>query len=213
MAPAGAPAHPGHGPTQVTIGSHAFQPQRVEVVTGDTVLWFWDGPDTNHSVTAAPGQAESFDSDPGRTPSHPVNDGFAHRFTEPGTFSYVCKVHSFMRGTVVATGEPVSDDVEAPVISSLRARPSRVCRRRSRRCRATSTRISFRLSEAASVRGRVVGRGARTVRRLRVEGRSGSNSVRIRGRGLRRGLYTVVLVASDEAGNASSEARVRLRVL
>jgi hypothetical protein len=176
------------------------------------VLWFWDGPDRNHSVTATAGQAEQFDSDPGGNPSHRRGEAFAHRFTKPGTFTYYCRVHPFMRGTVVVTGEPVSDDVTAPVISALRARPSRLCARRSRRCRATATTISFRLDEQAQVSGRVAGRGNRTVRRFSLGGREGTNRVRLRARGLRPGLYRVVLVATDAAGNRSLERTVRVRV-
>lgn len=210
--PAPAPAHPGHGPTQVSIGNFRYQPQRIEIVTGDTVLWFWDGPDRNHSVTASAGQAEQFDSDPGGNPNHRRNEAFAHRFTQPGTFTYYCRVHSFMRGTVVVTGEPVADDVIPPAISALRARPARLCARRSKRCRATATVIGFRLDEAARVAGRVIGRRNKTVRRFSVAGREGANRVKLRARGLRPGLYRVVLVATDAAGNRSIEKTVRIRV-
>lgn len=196
----------------MTIADFAYAPERAEVITGDTVIWFWDGPDTDHSVTADAGQAERFDSDPGRTPEHRVNDAFAHRFTQPGTFTYFCTVHSFMRGEVVVRGEPVSGDVQPPAIFSVSARPSRMCARRSGRC-ARSTRVTFQLDEAAEVTGRVVARGNRTVRRFKVSGRRGGNAVRIRARGLRRGLYRAELTATDGAGNQSRSASVRVRVL
>ena len=53
---------------------------------------------------------DSFDSDPGRTPSnldHPPGDTFSHTFNTPGTFSYICKVHSFMTGKVIVNGPAI----------------------------------------------------------------------------------------------------------
>ena len=61
--------HPGHGPVRVDVGDGAFKPADIRIGTGDTVLWVWSGPDLDHTVTADPGQAEQFDSDPGGTPT------------------------------------------------------------------------------------------------------------------------------------------------
>jgi plastocyanin len=81
-----AAAHPGHGPVRVDVRGLAFRPAAIRVGTGDTVLWVWTGPDLDHTVTADPGQAEQFDSDPSGTPAHGPNDSFAHRFSGPGTY-------------------------------------------------------------------------------------------------------------------------------
>jgi plastocyanin len=101
----------------VGIGGNAYAPPSVNVDPGDTVTWRWNGPDTNHSVTARSDQAERFDSDPEGGdggyygPSFPnlivhfPGDTFSHRFTTPGTYTYFCRVHGFMRGTVSVTGE------------------------------------------------------------------------------------------------------------
>src|SRR5947209_6471763 len=94
-------SHPGHGPVTINVGLYAYQPQAVNVVVGDGVFWIWGGVDRNHSVTSDTG---AFDSDPGRSAAdinHPLNDSFGELFTTPGTFSYHCKVHPFMTGTVV----------------------------------------------------------------------------------------------------------------
>ena len=53
----------------VNIGGFAFSPSSVTIAQGETVTWHFAGPDTNHSVTSDPGQADSWDSDPGRPPS------------------------------------------------------------------------------------------------------------------------------------------------
>ena len=100
----------------VGIGANAYTPPNVAVDPGDKVTWRWNGPDTNHSVTAAPDQAERFDSDPDGGdgyyfgPSLPnvivhfPGDTFSHTFTMPGSYTYFCRVHGFMRGTVVVSG-------------------------------------------------------------------------------------------------------------
>src|SRR4051794_35040672 len=91
----------------VSIGNFAFNPSTVTIMQGDTVNWTWPGPDTNHSVTSDPNQADSFDSDPGPSPTSAVHlpgSTFAHAFNSSGTFPYICKVHSFMTGKVIVTG-------------------------------------------------------------------------------------------------------------
>lgn len=216
-AAAGAPpagTHSGHAPTEVLIARMAFNPAEAAVVTGDTVLWFWEGPDRNHTVTSDIGQSESFESDPGREPaavSHSQTDGFGYVFRRPGRFTYHCRVHPSMRGTVVVTGEPVPDDFTAPLITALRVGPRTACASRTRRCRVTAVRVAFRLSEPASVLIDLE-RGEDLVRTIRRGGRGGANSVRISTRGLRPGRYRVTLVATDSQGNQSRLARRRFTV-
>src|SRR5688572_27978802 len=96
-------AHPGHGSVAVEIAFQAYSPADAEVIVGDSVVWTWTGPDTNHSVTSDPGQADRFDSDPTGTPAHPAGDTFVHTFNEVGTFRYHCRVHPTMTGKVVVT--------------------------------------------------------------------------------------------------------------
>src|SRR5215212_12201005 len=93
---------PAHAATKdVAVGDFAFTPATVNIAPGDEVRWTFRGPDLNHSVTSA-----TFDSDPGNSsPLHVVGDKFSHTFPDAGTFSYICKVHSFMTGKVVV-GNP-----------------------------------------------------------------------------------------------------------
>src|SRR5436305_12295693 len=135
----------------VPIANFSFAPTTVRIQPGDTVTWHWDGPDLNHSVTADPGQPESFDSDPSTSsPLHTPGDTFSHTFNTAGTFTYHCKVHSFMQGKVVVgtptTPPPASGG--APSISSLRASGGRFCKRGARNCHPKPTRVKFSLSAA-----------------------------------------------------------------
>jgi hypothetical protein len=69
----------------------AFSPASVTVNVGDTVTWT-NRDNAPHNATADDG---SFS-----TPN--INDGqsASHRFTQPGTFSYICTIHPNMHGTI-----------------------------------------------------------------------------------------------------------------
>ena len=76
----------------VTIANFAFSPSPLQVKVGDKVTWTnTDG--EAHSVQADDGSFKSDDLDTGVT--------FSETFTKAGTFSYVCGIHSFMKGTIV----------------------------------------------------------------------------------------------------------------
>jgi plastocyanin len=206
----------------VRIADLAFEPEELVVVRGDNVLWFWDGGETNHSVTADPGQAESFDSDPDKPADqvrHKRGDAFGHKFTRDGTYTYTCKVHSFMKGRVVVQAPagsepPAPDPTPAPdgstvAVSDLSLRPARVCRRGSGCPRATLLR--FTLSDTATVRVRLL-RGERQARAWRLERDGGRHRLRIRARGLSAGRYQLVVQATTPDGARSPAVTRRLRV-
>ena len=101
-----------------------------------------------------------------------------------------------------------------PLVRSARLRARVICRRPTRRCpRATSVRL--RVAEPARVVMRLQrlhkGRKARTVRSVR-RNVTTSASLRIRARGLRRGRYRAVLVATNGAGAKSTPRVFKLRV-
>jgi plastocyanin len=207
--------HPGHGPTLVSVRNQAFTPAQPTVAVNDAVIWTWDGLDRNHSVTADPGQAETFDSDPSGAPSHPFGSQFTHTFTREGRFTYFCRVHPGMRGAITVQRLPDIGDVTGPRVTSLRLRPSRICPRRTRRCRTTRARLGFTIDETADLVVRIerrVRRRWRRVRTLDASVRRGRRSIRLGARGLAPGRYRVSLRAYDLASNASRVARVGLVV-
>ncbi len=120
-----AAAHPGHGNQVVNLSNTQFSPALFSVFEGDSVVWSWTGPDTDHSVTADPGQAEQFDSDPGGPPSsatHPVGSSFVHVFRTAGRYSYYCKNHPGMRATV----EVKKIDATPPRLAAIKVKPHHV---------------------------------------------------------------------------------------
>jgi plastocyanin len=197
--------------TDVTVANFAFEPMTVNIAPGDSVTWRFTGQDRNHSATSDPGQAESWDSDPGNPfPNHSLSDTFTHTFNATGSFGYFCKVHTYMRARVVVSAPgappppggtggggppPPAGDTAAPQLGNLKAN----ARRR---------RVTFKLDEAASVSARLRGP---TRRNYTVNGKSGTNVLRLPSR-MRAGRHTVTLTATDAAGNKSPAARVAVSV-
>jgi len=91
--------------TIATDNSTAFLPPDVSISTGDTVTWnFAAGTHNAQSSNEVP-------ADPNwagfATPA-PSTGTYDYTFTQPGTYEYVCIIHSpEMRGTITVTGEPV----------------------------------------------------------------------------------------------------------
>jgi plastocyanin len=88
--PTGAPAK---GVDEVTVKDMKFEPAIVEVPAGTTVTWHFRDGSVPHDV-----KADDFNSgEPQRSGS------FAHAFSTPGSYDYVCTVHPQMTGRVVVT--------------------------------------------------------------------------------------------------------------
>ena len=80
--------------TPSTIGLKEFRygPPILSVSVGTTVTWV-NHDEEPHTVTSATGAFSSVGL---------VNDDtFVQTFTKPGTYQYFCKIHPYMKGTVV----------------------------------------------------------------------------------------------------------------
>jgi plastocyanin len=213
-APAG-DTHPGHGAIPVSIGQLAYSPANISIYVGDSVLWTWNGPDTNHSVTADGGQPMTFDSDPGKSSSqigHSIGDGYGVSFTQVGTFHYHCKVHSFMKGTITvqpAPGGPAAPSTNPPQLTSVHVKPTHFCTR----CAKPGTLVSYRLDVPASMRASLR-RGGRTVKEIDFSSPPGTASKRLPFKKVRAGKYVLRLVAIDNVtGKTSKPSDTRVQVL
>lgn len=106
--------------TRVTITDFQWSKQP-QVDLGESVTWDWVGPDLQHSVTGQDPNATQWDSDPGNNmPFHRLGDSYTVTFDAPGTYLFVCKLHSSVRGTVTVSdqpGDPGSDPGPAPPLN------------------------------------------------------------------------------------------------
>jgi len=126
-------ATPSHAAnTRVSISDFRWS-KDPSIDLNESVTWDWIGPDLLHSVTGTGPGGVLIDSDPGLvTPVHNLGDTFTVRFDEAGQYSFQCKLHSGVRGTVTVSdlpGDPDSDpgpqppinaDLEAPQLDEVR---------------------------------------------------------------------------------------------
>lgn len=101
------PANVGHGPlgiepnarpagAEITIHNYQFMPAVLDIKAGTTVLVVNDDR-VSHTVSAVD---NSFNTGP-------IDEGGGQGVfvvTKPGTYAYVCQLHPYMHGTIVATG-------------------------------------------------------------------------------------------------------------
>ena len=205
------PASAGATSRKVAIGNFQWSIPNVTVNLGDTVTWYWVGPDTQHSVTGVSANDTQTNSDPGRTPSHKPGDTFTVKFTAPGTYDFQCVLHAIVRGTVTVTpipgngapspdpDPPILGDLTAPVIDGVSIR-NRV--------------VKYTLDDAGSVtvdllkqrRGRWVYISSR-----HYEGHVGYNEAHLSGH-LTAGNYKAYFRAADTSNNQSKDAITRFTV-
>ena len=198
----GALAAPAQADVQVTVANNAFSPSVVEVMEGESVNWTWAGPDRNHTVTSEDTNevSASFDSDPNAPFDAPASGTFSKEFTFSGDYAYFCKVHSFMTGRVVVR-DRINDSTPPPLDTTApRFAKARVSVRKRR--------VTFRLSEPASVTARLRGRMRRT---FKSDGKAGRNVIKLPRR-MKPGRYRLTLRATDAARNESRTVKRRFRV-
>ncbi|HEX9634563.1 MAG TPA: plastocyanin/azurin family copper-binding protein [Candidatus Limnocylindria bacterium] len=81
--------------TSVTMAGSRFAPATLTIAAGETVRWFNDDA-LPHTVSATDGSWNSGNLAPGQA--------FERRFDDPGSYSYLCRYHPGMVGTVVVEG-------------------------------------------------------------------------------------------------------------
>jgi plastocyanin len=91
---------PGTGPTppaggnDIAVANFAYAPATLTVQTGDPVTWT-NMDDVSHTVTA---DNDAFDSG-----SFGAGASFQLTAGPPGTYTYFCQIHPFMKGTLTVT--------------------------------------------------------------------------------------------------------------
>ena len=84
-----------------TLNDKAFSPNPLKIKVGNTITWI-NKDNTIHTVTSgtpnSPDAGQLFDS--GLTSLITPSKSFSHKFTNPGEFSYFCRLHPNMVGTI-----------------------------------------------------------------------------------------------------------------
>ena len=83
------------GQDTVVVKNFSFEPASITVPVGTTVTWRFED-SAQHTVQFATPALTSPALSGGQT--------FSHRFTTPGTYTYICSIHQYMHGTVTVTG-------------------------------------------------------------------------------------------------------------
>lgn len=198
--------------SDVQIGAFKFAPAIVTVDQGDTVTWSWAGPDTNHTVTSDPGQADSFDSHggvpAGQVAGPPTGGTYSHTFNTPGSVTYFCRVHTSMKGKVVvnqaAPPTPGETAPEAPQQAAAEGHPTlKEClSQRNFIIRLREQGGVHLKSAAVAVNGKPTTVVARTIDRRR------RLTARVDLRGLRPGQYVVEITAKTTGGRTLQGRRL-----
>ena len=199
-APAASP-HSGHAPLEIDLANFAFAPKDAVVYQGDSVVFTWKGPDTNHSATG-----DDFDSDAGKSPAtvlHQVGDTYTVSFSRLGTVTYHCKVHPSMTGTVRVDPIPGVPPPAPPKLTAVSVKP---------RAFARVTTLHFSLDGPSTVSVQLR-KGSKVVKRTSFSAHPGANSKRLSyNRRVRAGKYVLKLTATDPSSGLESSASVRVRI-
>ena len=79
--------------TSITISNFMFSPMRASVSPGATVS-VTNKDSVTHTLTASQGQFDTGDIGANQTKTFTAP-------TKPGTYSYICNIHQYMKGTIV----------------------------------------------------------------------------------------------------------------
>lgn len=80
----------------VTISNYKYEPASLTVTAGTKVVW------TNQDTTPHTATADGGSFDTGSIKDHGGTGSVT--LTKPGTFTYYCQFHPFMKGTLVVQG-------------------------------------------------------------------------------------------------------------
>jgi plastocyanin len=86
---------PAAGAAAVAIKDFAFNPQTIQAKVGESITWT-NQDSTAHTVTLDDKSVDSGNVAPSAT--------YSHAFTQAGTFTYHCAIHTNMTGTITVSG-------------------------------------------------------------------------------------------------------------
>jgi plastocyanin len=207
---------------RISISDYQWSDDALQIDLGEHVTWYWTGPDTMHSVTGQPPNATQWDSDPGTLPQHNIGDHFEIDFDKPGTYSFQCKIHSLVRGTVTVSNKPGDPDAEPDPVPKSNVDLKKPVLRDARIAPKFGPRgapLQYSLNEPAKLDVeyyRYRGKGKpKFAGYATYKSHVGYNRARVKRKPHfkpKSGRYMVELRATDEAHNTSKVKRLRFRI-
>lgn len=110
----------------VALQDNKYVPNSITITVGSTIKWTDNGSNP-HSVTARPGQTETFDSSPGcsadTTKCLKHGNTFQFTFSHTGTFTYYCQIHGAPSGACSMCGTVVVKAASTPAPTAVKTLP------------------------------------------------------------------------------------------
>jgi plastocyanin len=216
---------------RIAIGHYQWSDRAINLNLGEHVTWYWVGPDTQHSVTETSPIPGAVDTDPSSNiPHHDLGDKFQLTFNQPGTFSFHCKLHPSVGGTVTVSaipGDPATEpdpvphsnlDVRPPHLSDVALRNAAMGRRGTTLRYGTDEAVAKLDAEIYRVAGAKAGHHhlAFAGWQLWKHGYVGYNRVHFGGRSKHftpnAGSYVAFLRASDASNNEAKRIRLAFSI-
>ena len=221
------PARAAADNTRVSIFNYQWSNKEVRINLGEKVTWDWLGPDLQHSVTGISPNDLQWDSDAGNdVPEHRAGDEYTLEFTQPGTYLFQCKLHSWVHGEVVVSatpGNPLSNPGPQPPLNIDLTPPTigNVKLNRTKLRGDKGTQMTASISEGGSLDAeyyRLDPKGHRVYNGYHEWATFlGINRIVLAGRWkhfkARPGRYVAVLRATDEAANTSKPVTKAFTIL
>ena len=207
---------------RIAISDYKWSDENLHLDLGEHVTWYWTGPDTMHSVTGQPPNASEWDSDPGTLPQHNIGDDYQVSFDKPGVYSFQCKIHSLVRGTVTVSNTPGNPEAEPDPVPKSNVDLKKPVLRDARVAPKFGPRgapLQYSLSERGKLDlefYRYRGKGKpKFAGYATYKSHVGHNRARVERKPHfkpKKGRYMVELRATDEAHNTSKVQRLRFRI-
>jgi plastocyanin len=201
----------------------------VSINTGESVTWNFNG-NVPHNAAAA----NDVPADPtwkDFSGEFVTAGSYSRTFNQPGDYQFLCQAHpGQMTGVIHVTGDPVETPTSTPTTTPTptpTTHPSGgsttppptggqdtvkpAVRRLKLKALHRAARVTFRLSEPSTVTIRVK-RGHKVIKTVRKQVAAGKRTVTIRSKKLKKGRYTIVVLARDPFGNRSVAASRTLRI-
>ena len=210
---------------RVAISHYQWSIPQIHLDLGEHVTWYWVGPDTLHSVTGTSANDAGWDSDPGQsTPRHDIGDTYQLTFNQPGTYTFQCKLHASVRGSVIVSdvpGDPNREidpvprnnvDVKPPHLSGVKLR--------SRKFGRHGTTLDWGVNEKSKLDAEYYevrhGKRGKFAGWNDWKGHVGLNDAKFGGKSkhfdARPGRYIAILRATDTSGNPGKKLKRRFGV-